>query len=166
MTNTTYEVHPIYPADLERFRRTDDAGRTTKPYTATESGSPLRCCLRRIEAGEEIALVSYAPLARWVAETGADPGAYNELGPVFIHAEDCGGPAQPGYPEGLYGRRVLRSYDAEGHILGGRLVETDAAIDTVVAEQLADPDVALIHVRAVEYGCYLFELRRAGATGA
>lgn len=166
MTNTTYEVLPIDLADLERLRHTDDAGRATKPYTATEGGSPLRCCLRRIRVGEEIALVSYAPLARWVAETGADPGAYAEVGPVFIHANGCGGPAQPGYPQTLHGLRVLRSYDAEGRIMGGRLVETDAAIDTVVAEQLADPNVALIHVRAADYGCYLFELRRTGAAAA
>ncbi len=166
MTDTTYEVRPIDPADLDRLRRTDDAGRATRPYTATEGGSPLRCCLRRIKAGEEIALVSYAPLARRVAETGADPGAYAELGPVFIHAEDCGGPDRPGYPEVLHGLRVLRSYNAEGHITGGRLVQTDATIDTVVAEQLADPDVAVIHVRAADYGCFLFELRRTGTASA
>ncbi|MEU8271499.1 DUF1203 domain-containing protein [Sphaerisporangium sp. NPDC049002] len=30
-----------------------------------------------------------------------------------------------------------------------------------MAQQFADPDVALVHVRAVEFGCFLFEVHRA-----
>ncbi|GAA3304049.1 hypothetical protein GCM10020295_54180 [Streptomyces cinereospinus] len=74
------------------LRDADDAGRVMTAVTDEEGGAPLRCCLRRSEAGERIALVSYAPLRRWAAETGVDPGAYDEQGPVFIHAEDCAGP--------------------------------------------------------------------------
>lgn len=164
---TSYEARAIDPAALKELRDTDDAGRACVPYTATDAGSPLRCCLRGNEVGEEIALVSYAPLRRWAAATWARPGAYDEQGPVFIHAEECGGPdaGRPGYPFSRAGAlRTVRRYNAEGHIVGGRLMEIPAdeerGFDEAIAEAFADPEVALVHVRAVEYGCWHFEVRR------
>lgn len=144
---------------LEELRTCDDAGRKTVSYVDGEGGLPLRCCLARSLPGDEVALVSYAPLRRWAAETGADPGAYLELGPVFIHASDCGGPAG-GYPEALHGNDcVLRAYDREGRIHGGVVVPPGGGPDAV-ARWFEDPEVALIHVRAIEYGCFMFEVRR------
>lgn len=165
---TTYEARPIAPAALDALRETDDAGRPCVPYTALEGGDPLRCCLRGSEPGERIALVSYAPLRRWAAETWARPGAYDEQGPVFIHAEECEGPAagRDGYPFARAGAlRTVRRYDADGHIVGGRLLEipgTDPSqgFDTALDEAFAEPEVVLAHVRAVEYGCFHFEVRR------
>ncbi|MFI6941665.1 DUF1203 domain-containing protein [Streptomyces sp. NPDC050418] len=161
----TYEVRAIAPETLAQLLIRDDAGQHRQAFTDREGGAPLRCCLRRSTAGERIALVSYAPLRRWAAETGAEPGAYDECGPVFVHADACGGPP-PGdnYPAALHGeRRVLRAYDARGHILGGRLIESPRAHTTeaeqAIATLLADPAVALVHVRAVEFGCFFFEVR-------
>ncbi|MFJ7156134.1 DUF1203 domain-containing protein [Streptomyces sp. NPDC101118] len=161
-----YTALPIHPAALRELRDRDDAGRACVPYGDPEGGSPLRCCLRRSVAGEEIALVSYAPLRRWAAETGAAPGAYDEQGPVFIHAEDCGGPGpEAGRHYALPGAlRTVRRYDAAGRIAGGGLVELgedpEADLDRALAEAFADPGVVLAHVRAVEYGCFQFEVRR------
>ncbi|WP_432114567.1 DUF1203 domain-containing protein [Streptomyces sp. S1] len=161
-----YVPLPIPPDTLARLRVVDDAGRSCVPYAATEGGEPLRCCLRSAGPGERIALVSYAPLRRWAAETGAEPGAYDEQGPVFVHAGECGGPAPSGeYPFARPGAlRALRRYDAEGRIAGGRLLELpeDPAegFERALAEAFEDPAVALVHVRAVEYGCFHFEVRR------
>ncbi|GAA0393624.1 DUF1203 domain-containing protein [Streptomyces luteireticuli] len=163
---TTYEVRAIDPAVLEQLRERDDAGCTRTPVTDPAGGAPLRCCLRHSEAGERIVLVSYAPLRRWAEETGAAPGPYDECGPVFIHAEECGEPPSgTGYPAELHGaRRMLRAYSAQGHILGGRLIEIPKERATEVHHALrdvfADPAVALVHVRAVEFGCFMVEVRR------
>jgi hypothetical protein len=170
---TAYTPLPIPPAALKELRDADDSGRPLRAYAAREDGvpvdcvgSPLRCCLRPIEPGERVALVSYAPLRRWAAATGADPGAYDESGPVFIHAEECEGPRGPvGYPFARPGAlRTVRRYDARGHIVGGRLMEipedVEAGFDRVLGEAFAHPEVALVHVRAVEYGCFQFEVRR------
>ncbi|MEU6092892.1 DUF1203 domain-containing protein [Streptomyces sp. NPDC047085] len=156
---TAYTARPLTPGALKELRTSDDAGRPMSPFTDEEGGAPLRCCLRRSEPGERIALVSYAPLRRWAAETGADPGAYDEQGPVFIHAAECPGPDTDALPF-THAHRTLRRYSAEGHILGGRLVEDPAAFGPALAEAFADPAVALVHVRAVEYGCFLYEVRR------
>ncbi|MFD4560683.1 DUF1203 domain-containing protein [Streptomyces sp. NPDC058469] len=156
---TTYTARPIDPTVLKELRSADDAGARMVPVTDEEGGAPLRCCLRRSEPGERIALVSYAPLRRWAAETGAEPGAYDEQGPVFIHAEECVGPAAgSGYPF-ANAHRTVRRYSAEGHILGGELVDT--VDDDALARAFADPSVVLVHVRAVEYGCFFYEVRRA-----
>ncbi|WP_328338789.1 DUF1203 domain-containing protein [Streptomyces violaceus] len=157
---TAYSALPIAPRALKDLRTTDDAGRPTTPFTDAEGGAPLRCCLRRGEPGERIALVSYAPLRRWASERGVDPGAYDEQGPVFIHAEECAGPDTDALPF-TNSHRTVRRYSAEGHILGGRHVEDPAAFDEAFTEAFDDPAVALVHVRAVEYGCFLYEVRRA-----
>ncbi|GLX18508.1 MULTISPECIES: DUF1203 domain-containing protein [Streptomyces] len=168
---TTHTALPIPPAVLASLRLRDDAGRPCTPYEDPEGGAPLRCCLRRSRPGELIALVSYAPLRRWAAATGADPGAYDEQGPVFVHGAECPGPAAgSGHPFANAGAlRTVRRYDAAGRILGGRVLALpeagagagDAAVERALSEAFADPDTALVHVRAAEYGCFLFEVRRA-----
>ncbi|MGW9496709.1 DUF1203 domain-containing protein [Streptomyces prasinus] len=161
---TTHAPRPVPAAVLKDLRTLDDAGRTPVPRTDEEGGAPLRCCLRHSEPGERIALVSYAPLRRWAAETGADPGPYDEQGPVFVHAGDCAGPRGDGLPF-TAAHRVLRRYAADGALLGGRLVDTPDAFTPALTEAFADPAVALVHVRAVEYGCFLYEVRRPLSTG-
>ncbi|WP_330457868.1 DUF1203 domain-containing protein [Streptomyces sp. NBC_00820] len=160
---TTYTARPLPPTTLRELRVHDDAGRPMAPFTDEEGGSPLRCCLRHSTPGEVIALVSYAPLRRRAAETGTDPGAYDEQGPVFVHAGECTGPDGHGLPF-TNAHRTVRRYSADGRILGGRLVEDPAGSQSAFAdafsEAFADPEVALVHVRAVEYGCFLYEVRR------
>ncbi|MFE9254630.1 DUF1203 domain-containing protein [Streptomyces sp. NPDC006879] len=167
---------PISPEALDQLRIRDDAGRPCLPYRDPEGGAPLRCCLRRSRPGEQIALVSYAPLRRWAAAHEVDPGAYDELGPVFLHAEDCGGPEGEGSAFDEPGAvRVLRRYDAAGRILGGRVLalSPDRSPGTpesfryparmlreACGQAFADPAVALVHVRAAEFGCFLYEVRR------
>ncbi|MEV5144147.1 DUF1203 domain-containing protein [Streptomyces sp. NPDC052727] len=156
---TTHTARPVDPAVLKELRTADDAGRPPVPVTDEEGGAPLRCCLRHSVPGERIALVSYAPLRRWAAGTGADPGAYDEQGPVFVHAEECPGPAGDALPF-TNSHRVLRRYSGDGRILGGRLVEHPDAFAPALTEAFADPEVAVVHVRAVEHGCFLYEVRR------
>ena len=170
-TTATYRISAIAPDVLAELRLRDDAGQSPRVWIDDEGGSPLRCCLRPVAAGERVALVSYAPLRRRARETGADPGPYDETGPVFNHPAPCGGPAGPepgaaGYPEALAGPpRVLRCYSADGHILGGRLFGVGEPADAATAEAalrelFADPAVAVVHARAVGHGCFTFEARR------
>ncbi|MET8566765.1 DUF1203 domain-containing protein [Streptomyces sp. NPDC004783] len=153
-------ARPIPPAVLTELRAADDAGRVPVPATDDEGGAPLRCCLRRSRPGEEIALVSYAPLRRWAASTGADPGPYDEQGPVFVHAGRCAGPEGGDGLPFTDSHRTLRRYSADGRILGGHLVEAGGDFGAALGQAFADPAVALVHVRAVEYGCFLYEVRR------
>ncbi|WP_326806988.1 DUF1203 domain-containing protein [Streptomyces sp. NBC_01775] len=167
-----YDIRAIAPRVLNELRVKDDAGAPPRRVADTDGGSPLRCCMERSKPGETLAFVSYAPLRRWARETGADPGAYDEVGPVFVHPLDCGGRRGPtgSFPEAMRGeRRTLRAYSARGCILGGLLLdgsqERTPTIEEGLAELYADPRVAAVHVRAVEFGCFLVETRRAVPPG-
>jgi hypothetical protein len=161
-----FEVRAIDPGVVRELLQCDDAGNPPRLLTDEEGGSPLRCCLRPVEPGEHVALVSYAPLRRWARETGAEPGPYDEVGPVFIHPGPCPGP-EGGYPKWLSGgRRVFRAYSAAGAIVRGELFDAGSDLDPAAAEAaladlLADPAVAVVHARALEFGCFTFEVRRA-----
>ncbi|BBC36326.1 hypothetical protein SGFS_076200 [Streptomyces graminofaciens] len=162
---TTWTARPITQAALKELRGADDAGNGILPEPDHEGGAPLRCCLRHSTPGETIALVSYAPLRRWAVAAGVDPGAYDEQGPVFIHAEECGGPERDFLPFTNV-HRTVRRYSAGGRILGGRLVERPEEFGAAFQEAFADPEVALVHVRAVEYGCFLYEVVASGGSAA
>jgi Protein of unknown function (DUF1203) len=162
---TRIQVNAIGAVVLAQLLERDDAGHPPR-ITDTEVGSPLRCCLRRIQPGEQVALVSYAPLRRWARQAAADPGPFDELGPIFIHPDPCAGPAQAGLPPYLSSQHwMLRAYQADGRIRGGRLVTTAESADptaaaAIVAAQFDDPAVAVLHARAVEFGCFQFEITR------
>ncbi|MER0245028.1 DUF1203 domain-containing protein [Streptomyces sp. HSW2009] len=169
MTTVTHQPLAIAPHVLDGLRVRDDAGAVPVPYVHDLDGAPLRCCLRRSRAGERIALVSYAPLRRWAAAAGVDAGAYDETGPVFIHTGRCTGPkGVPGSPFAEAGAlRAFRGYSGGGAIAGGAVVrvpdDPDRArtlVDQALRTAFADPDVAFVHVRAADYGCFLYEVRR------
>lgn len=162
-TSTTTFVARAIPADTAaELRIRDDSGSEPELIVDREGGSPLRCCLRSSRPGERILLASYAPLRRWAAETGANPGAYLESGPVFIHAEHCDGAEHAGWPDDFRGLpRVLRGYDANGRIRGGVVVaEGEPAPERFVDELFSDPSIAFIHARALVFGCYTFAIDR------
>ena len=119
-----------------------------------EGGAPLRCCLRDSRPGERIVLASVTP--------PGPQGAYAESGPVFLHADPCGGPDLPGYPEEFRRRtQVFRAYSADGRIVGGRVVQPDDDQEAVAEELLAEADVAYLHSRNVVHGCYMFAIHPA-----
>lgn len=160
----TFTVHAIAPDVVEALRVQDDAGRTPQPFEDADGGSPLRCCNRLSTPGERIVLASYSPLHRWAATSpGADPGPYDETGPVFLHARRCDGPAHDDFPDDYRGLpRVLRAYDAQGHIVGGEVIaEGDMHPERTIDKVFSDPQVAFVHARALVAGCFTFAVERA-----
>jgi Protein of unknown function (DUF1203) len=147
---------PIPPATLQQIRAAgvDEAGHRLTAQADTEGGNPLRCCLRESVPGERVLLVAYTP--------PGTRGAYAERGPVFIHAEPCRGYLTPDrYPPALSHRQqVVRAYDRDGKIAHGVLVNDGRHAETAIGELLARPDIALVHLRNVGYGCYNFAVRR------
>ena len=153
----TLIFEPIPPAELQEIRAagTDEAGNRLAVQADTTGGSPLRCCLRESAPGERLLLIAYTP--------PGTSGAYAERGPVFIHADPCGGYLTPDqYPPGLSHRQqVARAYDQDGRIVDGVLASDGEHAMTVIRRLLARPDVTLVHLRNVGYGCYNFAVRRA-----
>jgi Protein of unknown function (DUF1203) len=157
---TTFRIEAIPPPRLDAIRRAghDSAGNRFQPFATDTGGEPLRCCLRLARAGERIALIAYPPPG------GA--GAYQETGPVFVHAVLCNGySADASWPPEFRDRQqVLRGYDIAGRIADALLVEGVEAERGITA-LLDDPRVALVQSRNVLYGCYMFTVHRVGRNG-
>jgi len=158
---STYAVAPIEPEVVAQLRECDDAGNRPTLVVDDDGGSPLRCCLRTSEPGEVLALASYAPMRRWAAARDVDLGAYDEVGPVFVHPQPCGGPVHDSYPDDLRGTpRVLRAYGPNGRIVGGTVLEPGDDPEPAIERLLADSGVAVVHARAVVFGCFTFAIER------
>ena len=147
---------PIPPATLDqiRTRRSDETGREVTVRADEAGGSPLRCCLRESAPGEQLLLFAYTP--------PGGRGAYAERGPVFIHAEPCGGYRTPDQfpPELSHRQQVVRGYGRDGQIADGILASDGEHAMSIIRDLLARPDVALAQLRNVGYGCYNFAVRR------
>jgi hypothetical protein len=156
MTLTGCHIVPIPAAELERIRAAgaDDAGNQLTVLTDHEGGDPLRCCLRESRAGEPVLAIAYAP--------PGTVGAYAERGPVIVHAVRCAGYSDThAYPSELWRRRqVVRAYNHAGKIADGVLTDGGADNLRAVEKLLGSPEVALVHVRNVTYGCYNFAVVR------
>jgi hypothetical protein len=151
-----YLAIPADELDAIRAAGRDEAGNPLEVQVHADGGAPLRCCLREARAGERLLLIAYTP--------PGTAGAYAERGPVFIHAERCDGyPTPHAYPTGLIGRQqVVRAYDRQGRIADGVLVADGRQAQDVIAGFLARPEVVLVHLRNVGYGCYNFCVRANG----
>jgi Protein of unknown function (DUF1203) len=151
---TSLLVQAIDPARLEVVRSTgtDDQGNQFRPFAATGQGEPLRCCLRYAEPGEQITLISYAPFER--------PSVWREVGPVYVHADWCGGYPQTGrLPEQLAtGPRVLRTYRADDTMSyeHNTVVTDEADLQPIIERLLSESEVASVHVRTLAPQCFLY----------
>jgi hypothetical protein len=160
---TALQVRPIPSEILRRLRDQgkDDFGHPWAARIDEEGGEPLRCCLRSSRPGEAIALIAYAPV-RVSLGLDADAGPYDEIGPVFVHSEECDGYIDDGqYPARWTARpQVLRAYRADGSIAGGLQLGLGEDRDAAARKLLTDPTIAFLHSRNVVYGCYMLEIRR------
>lgn len=156
LNTRTFVVEPIPPGELREIRAAgmDEAGNRLTPQADTEGGNPLRCCLRETRPGEQVLLIAYTP--------PGTRGPYAERGPLFIHAGPCEGYLSPQlYPPGLSHRQqVVRAYDQYGHIADGVVADNGDHAVAVIHEMFARPDIALVHLRNVGWGCYNFAVRR------
>lgn len=156
---STLRVHAIDPARLDVVRRTgaDGHGNQLHPFAASGQGEPLRCCLRFAEAQEQITLISFAPFDH--------PSVWTEVGPVYIHAGQCGGyPTTERLPEQLAtGPRVLRTYtpDDTMNYEHNTVVTDEADLAPIIERLLAEPDVGTVHVRTLAPQCYLYAVTTA-----
>ena len=143
-------------SDAQRARATmrDDFGNQLSPQIADGSG-PCRHCLRYVSAGEPLLLFSYKPFDR--------PAPYQEVGPVFLHADGCDRYASDdGFPSD-FGQRplVLRPYDQNDNIQGPQVFAEPGSAQRAACALLDDPTVAYVHARSRASGCYLFRIERA-----
>ncbi|HWX12826.1 MAG TPA: DUF1203 domain-containing protein [Trinickia sp.] len=146
---------PTEAASRVRSAMHDDFGNALSPLISDGSG-PCRHCLRYADSGERLLLFSYKPFAK--------PGPYQEVGPVFVHADGCERFAsEGGFPADFNQRPlVLRPYDAADNVQDSQVFAEAGGAERAARALLENPDVAYVHARSRTRGCYMFRIERAG----
>jgi len=152
-----YSGMPSELAAAYRAGAPDANGQAPERRVSTDGDEPCRHCLGTVGVGEAFLTLAYRPFDR------LQP--YAELGPVFIHADECAAhdPAQ-GFParERKGSGRILRGYGADDRIVYGTgTVVANADIETEATAILGRPDVAYVHMRSATNNCFTLRIDRA-----
>ena len=158
---TRFKIIPLSKEYVDKIRATgtDDFGHEIIEQVATGRG-PCRISLRPFEKGKDKRILfSYSPFEI--------DNPYNQPGPVFIRAEEVE-PYSDVYrfpPEikadKEHFRITLIGYDARQMMVHTKLVgehDVDELISTIFDQH---PEVAYLHARSAEAGCYICKIERA-----
>jgi hypothetical protein len=156
MKQLTVIAMPTAEAQRVRASMRDEFGNRLVPQISDGSG-PCRHCLRYATPGDPLLLFSYKPF-----ET---PSPYQEVGPVFLHADGCERfPSDGGFPADFSQRPlVLRPYDSADNIQNSQVLADAGDAESAARALLANPAVAYVHARSRTRGCFMFRIERADA---
>jgi Protein of unknown function (DUF1203) len=149
----------IYPlprevsATLKKTMR-DQFGNEPKVEQAQSRRSICRRCLRRFNPGERRLLFKYRPFQ--------SEGVFAEAGPIYIHENDCQPEAEvlTEYPIEFRGLPLLlRAYTQDDEQVDSKLIKEGDA-ETIIDSFFANHEVAYIHLRDGESGCYYARIER------
>jgi hypothetical protein len=134
----------------------DANGQSPERMVSDGGGNPCRHCLDDIDEGHAMLVLAHRPFPA--------PQPYAELGPIFLHADDC-----PRYREmagvpAMFRRReaiLLRGYGADDRIVygTGKVIAT-AEIESAARRLFERPEVAYIHLRSASNNCYQCRIER------
>jgi hypothetical protein len=134
-------------SEVRETMRAPGYGHPVVREVATGTG-PCRACLQQFRVGEEERLLmTYRPPSRH--------GTLGAPGPVFIHAEPCTPYRGDVFPPALHGLPLLVEARARDNRIPAARRVTGPAIDGVIAELLASPEVEYVDVRHGEAGCHI-----------
>jgi hypothetical protein len=115
---------------------------------------PCRQCLRAFTVGSDRRILfTYDPF--WGKEKLPLPG------PVFIHEHDCDRYREDaGFPVDMLSHRLTLNAYAPGRRLVAQRYVSNGVVEPELERLLRDRDVAYIHVRDTDAGCYDFRIER------
>jgi len=152
-----YRIYPLSKqvSDNLKDKMHDQFGNQPKIEQAQSRRSICRRCLRRFNPGERRLLFKYRPFEK--------EGVFAEAGPIYIHENNC----QPdteilsSYPNEFRELPLLlRAYTRDDGQVDSKLIK-DGDAETIIDTFFADPEVAYIHLRDGESGCYYARIERA-----
>lgn len=113
-------------------------------------GNPCRHCLADIAEGAPFLVLAHRPFP------AAQP--YAEVGPIFLHAEDCPRYDETAGPPAMFTEReavLIRGYGKDDRIVygSGQVVPTEE-IEASAAKLLQLPEIIYLHVRSASNNCY------------
>lgn len=144
---------------VRKTMRSPGYGHPAHTEIATGYG-PCRQCLRAFVMGEERRIL-FTYDSFYGRETLPLPG------PVFIHEHDCERyPEDKGFPVDMLSHRLTFNAYAQGRRLVAQRYVSNGIVEPELQRLLQDRDVAYIHVRDTEAGCYDFSIERTSDEAA
>ena len=134
----------------------DANGQAPEVMTSDGGGNPCRHCLDDIAAKAPMLVLAHRPFPA--------PQPYAEVGPIFLHAEDCPRYAATDKSPEMFARRediLIRGYGADDRIVygSGRVIPT-RDIASVATQLLERPEIAYLHLRSASNNCYQCRIER------
>ena len=152
-----YRIYPLsgqVSAALKKTMR-DQFGNEPKIEEAQSRRSICRRCLRRFNPGERRLLFKYRPFQK--------EGVFAEAGPIYIHESDCRPETEilASYPDEFRQLPLLlRAYTQGDGQVDSKLIK-DGDAEAIIDTFFNDPQVAYLHLRDGESGCYYARIERA-----
>jgi hypothetical protein len=140
---------------VRKTLRSPGYGHPTHTEVATGYG-PCRQCLKTFVVGSDRRILfTYDPF--YEKEKLPLPG------PVFIHEHCCDRyPEDGGFPVDMLSHHLTLNAYADGRRLVAQKYVSNGAVESELQHLLQDRDVAYIHVRDTDAGCYDFSIERTG----
>lgn len=115
---------------------------------------PCRISLEFAAAGDELLLVNYRHLDQ-------PHSPYRAEGPIFIRRDAIAFAGINRFPPVIMQRPMsVRGYDADGMMLEGEVAGGEA-LQALVREWLARPDIAHVDIHSARRGCFFCRIDRA-----
>lgn len=157
MTALTYTPMPTEEARNIQRGGSDENGMKAVEFISNGDGLPCRHCLKEIEAGDAVLLLSYKPFS--------STQAFAEQGPIFLHKKECEAYQDTDKLPEMYqpnGNLLLRGYDKHEQIVYGTGEVTDNTRITEVAQKIFETSrVAFIHARSSTNNCFQFRIEKS-----
>jgi len=145
-------------ATVEALRQggPDANGQVPERQVSDGGGNPCRHCLEDIAEGAPMLVLAHRPFPA--------PQPYAEVGPIFVHAEDCPRyEATAGVPAMFLRREaiLLRGYGADDRIVygTGRVIPTEE-IESRARHLFERPEIAYLHLRSASNNCFQCRIER------
>jgi hypothetical protein len=138
---------------VRKTLRSPGYGHPAYAEVATGYG-PCRQCLKTFAIGDDRRIL-------FTYDSFYGRESFPLPGPVFIHEGDCDRyPEDAGFPVDMLTRRLtLNAYGTGRRLVAQRYV-SNGIVEPEVQRLLQDRDVAYIHVRDTDAGCYDFSIER------
>ncbi|WP_340119307.1 DUF1203 domain-containing protein [Pelagibius sp. 7325] len=134
----------------------DANGQAPERQVSDGGGNPCRHCLNDIAEGAPMLVLAHRPFPA--------PQPYAELGPIFVHAEDCPRYRETAPVPAIFTRReaiLMRGYGADDRIVygTGKVIPTEE-IGSRAAFLFQRPEIAYLHLRSASNNCYQCRIER------
>ena len=142
---------PISTDKVQALRSGYDANQQPPEISVSDGGGvPCRHCLDEVKEGQPFLTLAYRPF------NTIQP--YAELGPIFLHANECSPWTAEDLPPVIENRNrlLIRGYSKDDRIVygTGRNVSRED-LNTSLKETMAEEEVSYIHIRCEGNNCYL-----------